>query len=277
VGDLSLDTRIEPVDRDAGRFRARLSRDWEIWGPNGGYLAVIALRAAGELARVERPASFSAHFLSVADFHDVDIAVRVIRAGRRSESLGVSIHQEGKPILEALVRTAAVVPGLAHDVAGMPAVPLPSELRPVQELVPDDQGPSFPFWNNFDVKPVWPERFGEPRRARPPEFCEWYRFTPRARFDDPWLEAARALVMIDTASWPAASQPHLDAPFIAPNIDLAAWFHRGDPESEWLLVDDISPVAEAGLMGTHCRIWSEGGRLLATGGAQLLCVPRAGS
>ena len=27
-------------------------------------------------------------------------------------------------------------------------------------------------------------------------------------------------------------------------------------------------------MGTHGRIWSRDGRLLATGGAQLFCVPR---
>ena len=34
--------------------------------------------------------------------------------------------------------------------------------------------------------------------------------------------------------------------------------------------------AEGGLMGTHARIWSESGKLLATGGAHLFCVPRRG-
>ena len=41
MGDLAIDTAVEGSD---GRYRARLSRDWEIWGPNGGYLAAIALR-----------------------------------------------------------------------------------------------------------------------------------------------------------------------------------------------------------------------------------------
>jgi hypothetical protein len=38
-------------------------------------------------------------------------------------------------------------------------------------------------------------------------------------------------------------------------------------------MDHVAPVAEDGLMGTHARIWDEDGRLVATGGAQLLCVP----
>ncbi len=59
--DLEQATRVEG---DAGRYHARLSDEWEIWGPNGGYLAAIALRAAGELAEIRQPASFYCHFLS---------------------------------------------------------------------------------------------------------------------------------------------------------------------------------------------------------------------
>jgi len=79
--------------------------------------------------------------------------------------------------------------------------------------------------------------------------------------------------MIDTASWIAANQPHPNADFTAPNIDVTAWFHQFDPKSEWLLTDHRCDVAAGGLMGTHARIWSESGKLLATGGAQLMCVP----
>lgn len=272
MGDLAEDTALEPVEPEAGRFRATLSRDWEIWGPNGGYLAVIALRAAGALAKVPRPAAFAGHFLTVARFAPVDVEVRVLRAGRRAESLSVSIAQDGRPIFTGLVRTAASGPGLEHDVATAPDVRGPEALRDIEEVVSDRSGPPYPFWNNFRVRPVWPERFAEPPRAREPVFREWYRFVPRATFEDPWLEAGRALLMIDTASWPAACQPHPEAAFTAPNLDVTAWFHR-PPTSAWLLMDHVAPVAEGGLMGTHARIWREDGRLVATGGAQLLCVP----
>ena len=59
MGDLERDTRLVG---EKGRYTATLSRDWEIWGPNGGYLAAIALRAAGAEAAIQRPASFTGHF-----------------------------------------------------------------------------------------------------------------------------------------------------------------------------------------------------------------------
>jgi acyl-CoA thioesterase len=180
LGDFELDTRLEAVDPAAGRFRARLVRDWEIWGPNGGYVAAIALRAAGCVSRIPRPASLSAHFLRVAEFAPVEVEVAPLRLGRRSESLRVSIRQDGKPVLEALVRTAADGPGLEHVHSG----------------------------------------------------------------------------------------------FLAPNLDVTAWFHALAPDCEWLLADHVSPVARGGLMGTVGRVWSRDGRLLASGGAQLFCVAR---
>jgi hypothetical protein len=37
VGDLAHDTAVEGGN---GKYRAQISRDWEIWGPNGGYVLV---------------------------------------------------------------------------------------------------------------------------------------------------------------------------------------------------------------------------------------------
>ena len=45
MGDFDRDTRVESLG--AGRYRAEPHPDWMIWGPNGGYVATIALRAAG--------------------------------------------------------------------------------------------------------------------------------------------------------------------------------------------------------------------------------------
>ena len=56
------------VEAENDRYVAHLSEDWEIWGPNGGYLAAIALRAAGLVAQIQQPASFYCHFLSSPAF-----------------------------------------------------------------------------------------------------------------------------------------------------------------------------------------------------------------
>jgi acyl-CoA thioesterase len=131
MGHLDHDTHVEG---EAGRYRATLSREWDIWGPNGGYLAVIALRAAGAEARVRRPASFAAHYLSVARFAPVDLEVTALHRGRRSESFRVSMRQDDRPVLEAIVRTAAELPGLVHDEARAPEVASPDGLQNAREL-----------------------------------------------------------------------------------------------------------------------------------------------
>src|SRR5438105_105305 len=149
MGDLGQDTAVERVDQ--GRFRAKLSAEWEIWGPMGGYLA--------------------------------------------------------------------------------PPAPLP---------------------------PVWQE---------------WCRFKPTATFADPWVDACRSVVLIDVQSWPAASRQHVTGPpeFYAPSLDLYVAFHDPQPDSEWLLCDGYAPVARHGLMGWTGRLWSVEGRMVASGGGQLLC------
>lgn len=278
MGDFERDTR---VDGDADRYRATLSEDWRIWGPNGGYLAAIALRAVGREAAIPRPASFHGHFLAVGRFDAVQLEVEAIRKGRRSESFRVRMLQDGKPLLEGLVRTAAEVPGLEHDAAPMPEVAPPTQLRNIEQIVEDyglEGRPRHRFWDNLEGRPLDPERYAEPPRPRPPVWRHWYRFRPRATFDDPWTDAARALLLIDTMTWPAAAQPHGAEPgYTAPNLDVTAWFHRSAPGEEWLLADHASPVAEAGLMGTTARIWAASGALLASGGAQLFCVPAGSS
>ncbi len=270
MGDLQEDTRLEGGD---GRYRASLSPDWEIWGPNGGYLAALALRAAGAEAAIPRPASFAGHFLAVGRFDAVDVSVEVIRRGKRSESLRVTVTQQERPLLEALVRTAADGPGLEHRFGEAPSVPAPETLQSMDELR-DPEWPIYPFWQNLDTRPLHPERFREPPQPRDPVHVEWFRYRPRATFDDPFVDAGRALLLIDTLSWPAACRPHQpDMEFIAPNLDVNVWFHDAAPEQEWLLADHECRVAAGGLMGTTGRVWSRDGRLLASGGAQLYCVP----
>ena len=270
MGDFEVDTRVEGSN---GRYRANISQDWEVWGPNGGYVAAIALRAAGQEAKIARPATFACHFLGRARFEPVELEVSRVQAGRRAESLHVVMRQGERPILQGMLRTALEGPGLEHDVAVMPEVAEPEMLKSWEELRPDDEAGPYPFWQNVESRVVWPERVAQQERAYEPVWREWYRYRPRATFDDVWVDAARLLLLMDTLAWPAASRPHPNAEYQAPNLDVTAWFHRFEPKSDWLLADYDSPVAEGGLMGATGRVWSRDGHLLASGGAQLLCVP----
>jgi acyl-CoA thioesterase-2 len=270
VGDLANDTEVRPSGD--GSYEATLSADWEIWGPMGGYVAACALRAARASTEQARPAAFSCHYLGVADFGRVDLRVEARRTGRTAASQRVEVTQGGRPILDAMVWSVGDVEGLEHDETSPPAVPDPDELPDIAELLPDDAAPPFPFWNNLEAKPLAFEAQWPPDGPRPARWQEWLRFTPTATFEDPWVDAARCVILVDLPSWPSAHRPHAwkQPPFTAPTLDLNVAFHRPTSGRDWLLCDGAAPLSTGGLFGWNARVWSTGGQLHASGGGQCL-------
>jgi acyl-CoA thioesterase-2 len=275
MGDLGIDTAVEQIDDN--RYSGKLNEDWRIWGPQGGYIASLALRAAGEASPFARPASFACHFLGVAEFDEVELTVTPLRTARTACSQRVELTQDGKPMLEATVWSVGDVDGLEHDVSEAPQVPGPDALKTIDELLieADRVGamPPFNFWSNFITKPIqfrveWP-----PAEPLPPTWQQWAQFVPTATFDDPWIDACRSLILVDVQSWPSASPMHAYANhnFIAPSLDLYVAFHDPRPQSAWLLSDGHAPLAREGLIGWNGRLWSEDGALVASGTGQMLC------
>lgn len=274
MGDLAADTAVTP-DGEGG-YAAELSPDWAIWGPNGGYLASIALRAAAAASPHGRPAGISCHFLSVAAFAPVRLAVTSLRGSRRAESLRVGMWQGDAQVLEALVWMGTPGEGLRHDAGAPPPVDDPLDVPTMQErLGPDVPWPPFPFWDNLEWRPLdWTGGL-DVRPAADPLVRQWFRYRPQATFTDPALDAARCLILLDTMSWPSARRayPPGDIGFMAPTLDVNVQFHRSEPSSEWLLVEGAAPVAEDGLIGFSSKVWSQDRRLLASAAGQMLCRP----
>jgi acyl-CoA thioesterase II len=270
MGDLANDTEVRPSGECS--YEATLSADWEIWGPMGGYVAACALRAAGASTDKARPATFSCHYLGVADFGRVDLRVEARRSGRAAASQRVEVTQGGRPILDAMVWSVGDVEGLEHDETSPPAVSDPDELPEIGELLPEDAAPPFPFWNNLEAKPLAFEAQWPPDGPRPARWQEWLRFTPTATFEDPWVDAARCVILVDLPSWPSAHRPHAwkQPPFTAPTLDLNVAFHRPTSGRDWLLCDGAAPLSTGGLFGWNARVWSTGGQLHASGGGQCL-------
>jgi acyl-CoA thioesterase II len=266
VRDLGVDTAVSGHD---GRYTATLSAGWDIWGPQGGYVGAVALRAAAAAGSFPRPASFACHFLRSAQVGQIDIQVQVLRETRRAQSLRVVLAQDDAQILEALVWTVAAADGIDHDAGGRPAAPQPQEVDAWETYLPGGEVP-FPFWRNFDVRPVTP-RFPDWTRATEPRFMFWARLRSTPVLGDPFVDAARMLVTADSAMYPAATFAHDEPfPYIAPSMDLTMTFHRPGTDSEWLLVDAASPVAEGALVAGRASIWPLRGRLLSSASQQML-------
>lgn len=272
MGSLDHDTAVEGGD---GRYRAVLSEDWAIWGPNGGYVAAVALRAAGAHSSQPRPVSLLCQFLGVAAFDAVDIEVTTLRATKRAEAMRVSITQAGQPILEAMVWGAAdELGGLQHDDAPAPHAPPPEALRSLDDVEVADER-RLRFWSNIENRPLVLIEDWERRAAGDPEFVGWFRFRPDETFKDPFLDACRLAVLVDTLNWPAAARAYDQATlgYLAPSLDLACWFHRPASHEPWLLARAHSQVASGGLVAGTTALWDRNGRLLASGGQQMLCRP----
>ncbi len=271
MGALQDDTA---VTKDGEALSATLSRDWEIWGPNGGYLSVIALRAAGAIAPPDhRPASYSCQYLTQAKFEPLDIQADAVRKGRNVWCINVALVQGGRKILQAQIWTTNKSDGPEKTERRMPDVPKPAALKTWIEQMPPGT-PKHRFWMNFESKPVTflPPGAHEPRGSL---LQDWYRYAGFVPTSDPFLDCGRALLLIDTVLWPAF---HRGMPggvdYIAPSLDVSAWFHTPPGSTEWLLLDARADAASAGLIHGTASVWSEDGRLIATGGSNMLHFAR---
>jgi acyl-CoA thioesterase-2 len=193
--------------------------------------------------------------------------VTTVRQARTACAQRIELTQAGRPILGAAVWSVGAVDGLTHHVAIPPDVPGPLDAPTIHEPAP------FPFWDNVESRPLdfiepWP-----PSEPFPPVWRAWLRLRPRATFEDLWIDAARSVILIDVQGWPAAARYHAwrQPPFIAPSLDLSVAFHEPATDTPWLLADGFAPTAGAGLIGWTGRLWTDAGRLVASGGGQLLC------
>ncbi|MFI6599341.1 thioesterase family protein [Nonomuraea sp. NPDC050536] len=271
MGNLADDTVVKGTD---GRYQADLSGEWDFWGPNGGYVAALGLRAVQAHSTQPRLASMSTHFLSTARHGPVEINVTTLRATQRAESIRVSMSQEGRPICESLVwMVAADLTGVVHDHVRRPDLPGPEELLSIIDLVGAETEPPWPIFRNIEWKPFeWQHPGASDPAAAEARWSAWWRFLPQATFEDAFVDAARAVILLDLNTWAAGSKGRpYEVTYFAPTIDLSVQFHQAQPDSEWLLVDGMADIAKDGLVSGQSRLWSSTGTLIASAFSNLLC------
>jgi len=272
MGDLAQDTAVAGSD---GTYTGAVSSAWEVWGPQGGYVASLALRAAGvEMGRA-RPASINVAYLKAAKFDQVDLRVEITRSTRFASAATVTMTQGDHTILTAQVWGTDDMDGLDHHTGTTPAVTPWQQLPDIRDLVPDDAPPPHPFWHNVEERPLDFIEDWQNRPAGEATSDRWYRFIAGS-YDDEWVDATRAMVLLDIDSWAAATAAHTyPMAYFAPTIEFTARF-VGARGSEWMLSRATAPVARNGLVACTAELWSDDQKqLIATGGSTLLCLPSA--
>lgn len=272
MGALQHDTEVRRGDD--GRLTADLSRDWEIWGPAGGYVSAVALRAAGKIAPPDhRPATYSCQYLSAGPFGTIMIEAEPVRRGRNAWCINVTLKDGDKRFLQAQIWTTNKADGPRKIDCTMPDVPGPAALRPYQEFLGPDAKPH-PFWNNFDSRHVdfiaFKDGCVDPRGSVTEH---WFRFNGFEPTTDPFLDCGRPLLLVDQLPWTTFHRGLAVKPkYIAPTLDVTVWFHEMPGPADWLFCDTHSDVAGGGLIHGRVRVWSEDGRILATGGSNMMHV-----
>ena len=269
MADIALQTAVV-LASGPGRYSAMVHGDWEIWGPERRVRR--RRRAAGRGRR--EPVRPTRQLLLPLPLGG---RVRAGRPPRHARSLGTDGARAASgddPARPTRPRGHGLVGrrrsrDWCTPTSGRPRCADPDELKSPQELRPDDDGPPFKFWDNFDQRPIdfvldWPPAHPSRRHGGPGSA------TPRATFDDPWADAARSLIVLDVRSWPAGHRPHahLEQGFIAPSLDLYASFQHPAHGREWLLLDGHSPVAEAGCCRGTAGCGPVTAALVASGGGQ---------
>jgi acyl-CoA thioesterase len=266
----ATDTHVERTDT---RYRATITNRWDSFGPLGGYVAAIALRAAGDVARVPRPVSFSAQFLVPARHGEITLVVSPLHVGRRTELFRVEVCQNDATILIATVRTALESAGYQHEASLPESMHSPHALRSFNQIF--SYRSPIEYQNSLDLRPAdgahaW--LTGE--RSPEPWFGAWHRFDDDSASDDAFLRAARLLLIADTMPWSATVNHHgcKRIPFRPRSLDLHAWFHRPETPLTWFGAEANVPIAQAGLLTGQIAIWGEDSKLFASATSQVMCL-----
>jgi acyl-CoA thioesterase len=214
-----------------GRFAGEVEDGWGAPpGPNGGYLAAILTRAlqhdlAPEGDRQLR--SLTTHYLRPSQPGPIEVAVEIVRAGKRFSTGRATAFQNGKETMTAL--GAFSTPGLPAAATWSPLLPptAPAPARDAGRLAPDRYRADSDAW--LETTPempsivsrvkVAPRLGGTPfsgRELAPGEAAEtggWIEPPTPRRID------AAYIALLADVWWPPSLEP-LSAPAIAPTIDL---------------------------------------------------------
>lgn len=270
MGTLTEATRLTATDNG---FLVELDPTWEGWGPAGGYLAAIALRAVGlSVPEGHRPVSLSAQFLSKGEPGTALVRVDVQKPGGSSQ-VNVSLWQSERCFFQAQIWTTSRDAGPNEIRPQMPNVPAATELETLDAHFSRLERKLVTFWANLDCRPVeFRAPGGSPPRTH--RLQRWYKFRDEPGTADVFTNAARAAVLIDANVW-AAHWRMLDQEpeYAGPSLDLTMSFHDAATFPDWLLLDAECDVALDGIVHTTGRVWTADGRLVATGGGNCLVVP----
>jgi hypothetical protein len=223
-------------------------------GPNGGYVAAVAIHAMRAAADGRDPLSATVHYVSPAEVGPFEALVRTLGARRRHATVQADLVQGG------VVRAAAIATFADLGPAAESRIGLgPPRLPDVADSVPVPIGRLAPgsFEERLERRAPSSEVIGFITEgvAGPPEVGGWTRLR-----DDPVLGICSVPIMMD--SWPPPPHRAHGAQGRATTVDLTVHW-RGRPQGDWHYVWFESRLLQHGYVEIDGRLWRPDGALVA--------------
>jgi acyl-CoA thioesterase len=255
-GKFRRDTAVRAVGE--GAFEGEVSKEWWIvFGPNGGTIAAIVVRALAETVSDDErlPRSLTIHYTAAPKEGPLRITTTVERAGRSLTTVTARVEQGERLValaISAFSRTRPSAVEFQH--LQMPDVPPPGEL---EQFPHGEQFP--PFMDNWDFrwtsgKPLW-------SGADEAAVGGWVRLAEPEDWDYPLIAQLSDV-------WFPAVFPMLDGPDAVPTVDLTIHFRAELPlaslqAENFALVRFWTRVSRHGFIEEDGEIWSPDGTLIA--------------
>jgi acyl-CoA thioesterase-2 len=261
MADFEHDTRV--VQTQTG-WQATLSPEWQVQGPQGGYVAAIALRAMA--AAVEEgfvPVSLTGQFLTSATAAPAEVDATLLRQGRQAAFTTSTVKQESKARLGASACFFHTTDGPNLLKLAPPDLPPPDECQPM--IMRTSGGQRFTFHENLRL--LLPENTRQDASRN--EFVFWARYREQTWGDDPLINAAALIPLLDMAVFPASYQaiPNLRG---AVSLDLTIHWHNRQQGGSWIAMRGRCQHAGGGMLNGWAEAWTPEGMLLATGTQQVV-------
>ena len=251
--ELDADTALERVGD--GRYRGEMTDRWTVAaGPNGGYVAAFALRAALMESAFPDPLTMTVHYLARPIAGPAEVHVEVLRLGRGHTTLALRLVQE-EIKAAALVTLGRLRSAGPHDFAPeRPDLgPPPAEAIRLGDGVMEST-----LWQRLDL------RVGD-------EAALWYgRTEPGEAATGGWTrlrdgrptDALAVPLFLDC--WPPAvfSRTLEPSPTGAPTLELTVHW-RGAVGPGWHQARFSTQLVAGGYMDERGELWTEDGRLVA--------------
>jgi acyl-CoA thioesterase len=242
-----------------GRYIAALDPDWDgPFGPNGGYIAAVLLRAGQyELARPELPPRIiNVHYLRTVGHEPARVSVHVLREGRNNATVRVAMRHEDRLTAMALITHSAARPQAMTMTQPAPTVPRPEE---IDEIPVDELAQLPPSFSRLRMRPC----FGAPLLSSAPDAVTggWVSFRDDNADADAAYDAARLTALSDLW-WPAVF-PAADRLYGAPTLELSVHLRASAPVRGPILARFTTNTIAEGHLDEVGQLWSPTGQLLA--------------